>query len=210
MKLSWLNKPFALNNRNPSGTTLKELIIDSATDKNTVHKYLHVYESLMSPKKYSAKNVLEVGVWKGGSIKLWHDYFPNADIYGLDRLLAKQTSLVDIFNNSRIHLYTPTDAYDEDLFKANFLDKNLKFDLLLDDGPHHLESMKTFIRLYSQLMTEDGILIVEDLDYLEWADVLRNETPDHLKQYVKVFDLRSISIHQNSILFIIDKSGVVI
>jgi hypothetical protein len=59
-------------------------------------------------------------------------------------------------------------------------------------------------------MAKDGILIVEDLDYLEWADELRNETPDHLKQYVKVFDLRSISIHQNSILFIIDKSGVAI
>lgn len=210
MKISWLHRPVRYTNQNPSPKTLTDLVDDNATDKNTAHKYLGVYESLMKPKKYSARNILEVGVWKGGSIKLWHDYFPNADIYGLDRLPAKGTSLVDIFNKPRIHLYTPTDAYNEGLFKTNFLDKNLKFDVLLDDGPHYLESMKTFIRLYSQVMANDGILIVEDLDYLEWADELRNATPYHLKQYVKVYDLRSISIHQNSILFIIDKSGVAI
>jgi len=206
MKLSWLVNPY----KNTQRGLLTDLIDNNSTDKNTAHKYLGVYESLMSPKKYSAKNILEIGVWKGGSIKLWYDYFPNANVYGLDSLLANQTSLVDIFNKPRIHLYTPIDAYNEDFFKTNFLDKNIKFDVLIDDGPHYLECMKTFVRMYSQVMSEDGILIVEDLEYLEWADVLRNETPDHLKHYIKVYDLRSISIHQNSILFIIDKSGVVI
>lgn len=191
---------------NNTGTTLVDLIDDNASDKNTVHKYLGVYESLMSSKKYSAKNVLEVGVWKGGSIKLWHDYFPNATIYGLDRLLAETTSKVDIFNKPRIKLYTPTDAYDEETFKRNFLDKNIKCDVLVDDGPHYLETMKAFVRMYSQIMTDDGILIVEDLDHIEWLDDLRNECPDELKPFIKTYDLRSISIDQNSILFIIDKS----
>jgi len=34
---------------------------------------------------------------------------------------------------------------------------------MLDDGPHTLESMKQFIKLYSQIMTDDGILIIEDV-----------------------------------------------
>ena len=205
MKLSWMT-PSIRKKSNNTGTTLVDLIDDNASDKNTVHKYLGVYESLMSSKKYSAKNVLEVGVWKGGSIKLWHDYFPNATIYGLDRLLAETTSKVDIFNKPRIKLYTPTDAYDEETFKRNFLDKNIKCDVLVDDGPHYLETMKAFVRMYSQIMTDDGILIVEDLDHIEWLDDLRNECPDELKPFIKTYDLRSISIDQNSILFIIDKS----
>ena len=45
------------------------------TDKNTTHSYLPLYEYLLNPIKDSAKSVLEVGVSKGGSIKLWKDYF---------------------------------------------------------------------------------------------------------------------------------------
>ncbi len=29
---------------------------------------------------------------------------------------------------------------------------------MLDDGPHSLDSMIQFIKLYSQIMTDDGIL----------------------------------------------------
>lgn len=207
MKLSWLKRSTAYKSyEQPIGNTLSELIDDNATDKNTVHKYLTVYEGLFGPKKYTAKNILEIGVWKGGSIKLWNDYFPNATIHGLDRLHAKQTSIVNIFTQPRIKLYTPVNAYNEDLFKQTFLNKGIKCDILVDDGPHLLESMRIFVRMYSQLMTDDGILVVEDIEHLEWLDVLRNETPEHLKKYIKTYDLNSISIHQNSILFIIDKS----
>jgi hypothetical protein len=36
---------------------------------------------------------------------------------------------------------------------------------MLDDGPHTLESIKKIINLYSQIMAEDGILIIEDVQY---------------------------------------------
>ena len=34
--------------------------------------------------------------------------------------------------------------------------------LVLDDGAHTLQSMIQFIKLYSQILTADGILIRED------------------------------------------------
>ena len=46
------------------------LINNETTDKNTWHSYLPVYTSLMSSKKDTAKNVLEIGVRDGGSIQL--------------------------------------------------------------------------------------------------------------------------------------------
>ena len=197
MKLSWLK---TTKNR------LVDLINDNLSDKNTMHKYLGVYEPLMSRKKETARNVLEVGIWTGGSIRLWYDYFKNATIHGLDWFPENINIQADIKNKQRIKLYTGIDAYNEDFFKRTFLDKGIKCDIVLDDGPHFLETMKAFIRLYSQILTDDGILIIEDIEELEWLDILKNEVPDNLKQYVKTFDLRSISIHQNSILFIIDKS----
>ena len=60
------------------------LVYNTKTDKNTTHSYIPLYEKLLSNKRLTAKNVLEIGVNEGGSIKLWHDYFTNATIYGLD------------------------------------------------------------------------------------------------------------------------------
>ena len=39
--------------------------------------------------------------------------------------------------------------------KNTFLNKNVKLDLLVDDGPHTLESMKQFKILYSQTLADD-------------------------------------------------------
>ena len=54
------------------------------SDKNTAHSYLPLYQQLLESKKETAKNVLEVGIWFGGSIKLWDEFFINATVYGLD------------------------------------------------------------------------------------------------------------------------------
>ena len=45
-------------------STLQQLVDNSRTDKNTTHSYLGLYEELLQTKKYTAKNVLEIGNWK--------------------------------------------------------------------------------------------------------------------------------------------------
>jgi hypothetical protein len=42
--------------------SLEELADNTRTDKNTVHSYLPLYEKLLSSKKYTAKNILEIGI----------------------------------------------------------------------------------------------------------------------------------------------------
>ena len=54
---------------------LEELVDNSFTDKNTNHSYLPLYQQLLVNKKKTAKNVLEIGISCGGSIKLWADFF---------------------------------------------------------------------------------------------------------------------------------------
>ncbi len=79
---------------------------------------------------------------------------------------------------------------------------------MLDDGPHSLESMKQFITLYSQILTDDGILIIEDVQSWDWIDLLKNEVPENLKQFIKVYDLRPIKNRYDDIVFTIDKSNI--
>jgi hypothetical protein len=185
--------------------SLEEIVDNSRTDKNSAHSYLSLYQQLLVGKKVTAKNVLEIGIYNGGSIKLWSDFFINATIYGLDIMnIAKVWD--GIKNKDKIILYTSTDAYNNDFFISNFLDKNIKFDFMLDDGPHTLESMKKFIQLYSQIMTDDGILIIEDVQSWDWIDILTREVPEHLKPFIKAYDLRPIKNRYDDIVFTIDKS----
>jgi hypothetical protein len=187
--------------------SLEQLADNSRTDKNTTHSYLPLYQQLLISKKETAKNVLEIGICLGGSIKLWSDFFTNATVYGLD-IMNIENVWNGIKNNKKIILYTSADAYNNNFFITHFLNKNIKCDFMLDDGPHTLESMKQFIKLYSQIMTDDGILIIEDVQSWDWIDILKNEVPEHLKQFIKIYDLRPNKNRYDDIVFTIDKLNI--
>jgi hypothetical protein len=187
--------------------SLESIVDNSRTDKNTVHSYLPLYDKLLKNKKQSAKQVLEVGIANGGSIKLWHDYFTNATVHALD-ICSIDRVWDGIKNNDKIKIYASTDAYNKDFFNTHFLQRDIKCDFMLDDGPHTLESMISFIQLYSQIMTDDGILIIEDVQSADWLQILYNAVPEHLKKYVKIYDLRQNKNRYDDIVFTIDKLNV--
>lgn len=204
-----LKNNYIIEKDRKSEPILKQLVNNVKTDKNTTHSYLDLYEKLLYTKKNTARNILEIGIGypgdNGGSIKLWHDYFINANIYTLD-IQHINDVWDEIKNNNRINLITSTDGYNEINFKELFLDKNIKFDMMLDDGPHTLESMKQFIKLYSQIMTEDGILMIEDVQAIEWLDELKDVVPENLKKYIRCYDLRANKGRYDDIVFVINKS----
>jgi len=186
---------------------LKTLVNNSNTDKNTTHSYLELYESLLEKRRETATKVLEVGIGdfkakNGGSIKLWRDYFPNATIYGIDILDWKRV-MEELLHDPRVVLYTSTNGYDPAFVKSI---SHLRFDFMLDDGPHTLQSMIDFITLYSPLMTDDGILIVEDVQSIEWLDKLTKATPEQLRPFIKTYDLRKNKGRYDDIVFTIEKS----
>jgi hypothetical protein len=185
--------------------SLIDIVDNSVTDKNTTHSYLELYEKLLNSKKQSVRNVLEIGVHHGGSIKLWHDYFTNATVYGLDVININQIPSF-LKNNIRIKIFASTDAY-----SSNTIDnlKSTKFDMVLDDGPHTLQSMITFVREYSQILSDDGILILEDVQDINWINGLKNATPQNLKQFIEVYDLRHIKGRYDDIVFVINKKPTI-
>lgn len=193
--------------------SLFDLIDNTRTDKNTVHSYLDLYQQWFEGKKDTAKNVLEVGIaYEGGSIRLWYDYFKNATVYGIDviplhNMWHNIINVKDPYNeNHKIELHNSCDAYNESWFNETFLNKGIKCDILIDDGPHTLESMVRFIQLYSQIMTDDGMLIIEDVQDINWIETLKQVVPDHLKRYIEVYDRRHIKGRYDDIMFVIDRS----
>ena len=190
--------------------SLIDLVDNSKTDKNTFHSYLPLYEELFKNKRDNATHILEIGIGpfyknNGGSIDLWSKYFNNATIFALDIIPFDYVDL-SIINNPKIYLYTESDAYNINFFTKTFINTQLKFDIILDDGPHTLESMITFIQLYSNIMKDDGILIIEDVQDISWIELFKIITPSHLKQYIEVYDRRDVKGRYDDIVFVINKS----
>src|SRR5690349_7888933 len=62
--------------------TLDELAIKYGSDKSSKeHGYMNFYENIL-PK--SPTSILEIGILKGASMRVWKDYFPEAKLFGLD------------------------------------------------------------------------------------------------------------------------------
>lgn len=56
---------------------------DFGSDKGQ-HGYAEIYEKHFESIRNSVKSVLELGVYEGKSLKMWREFFPNAQIHGLD------------------------------------------------------------------------------------------------------------------------------
>jgi hypothetical protein len=186
-------------------THLTNLVNNTLTDKDTVHSYLDLYHNLLEKKQETATHILEVGIHLGGSIKLWKDFFHNATVYGLDICLLHLQPNAFAVGDPRISVHV-TDAYNETWFRSTFLDAGIRFDMMLDDGPHTLGSMQQFIRLYSQVMKSDGILIIEDVQSPDWLPHLVAATPAELQPYIKTYDLRHVKGRYDDLVFTIDKT----
>ncbi len=138
------------------------------TDKVGSHVYTEFYGPFLAPRRKSVKRVLEIGISGGGSIKMWSKFFPNAEIFGVDKDRDKVVLLKELERHKRIHLFF------EDAYKRKFIDKikHLKFDIILDDGVHDMPSWEKFLKLYPALLAKDGILMIEDIYSPEHAQRL--------------------------------------
>lgn len=180
-------------------------LIDYArdTDKFFAHQYIEVYESFLEPIRERVANVLEIGINTGNSHRMWSKYFPQATIYGIDVV----NYCNGMMGEDRIHALF-ADAYRLDTLH---IFRDLTFDVMIDDGPHTLESQQFFLSHYSKLLSVNGIMIIEDIPYADWIPLLAESVPDDLKMHSFAIDRRWVP-NQNSIddeiMFVIDRRFV--
>jgi len=158
------------------------------TDKNTIHPYFDVYDKIFKRLKYSAKNVLEVGIFNGASMILWHDYFENATVHGVE--INKNRIPIELNGYDRIKTYLGG-AYDYVGFIEPTLN-DMEFDLIIDDGSHQLHTQKRFVKHYFPLLSENGILIIEDIQDINYCTEIINEFPEEVRDKVRIIDMRDV------------------
>ena len=171
------------------------------TDKSYCHQYLHLYEALCEPLRARALKVLEIGVYRGGSLTMWRNYFWNAHITGVDINPAPPT----LSGLDRLSVLTG-DAYSDPMIGQ--LEELGPFDLIVDDGPHTLESQVVAAARYSSLVARGGLLLIEDIANPDWVQQIARAVPVELQQYTYAIDRRWIPGKANSpdneIIFVLD------
>ena len=120
------------------------------------HDYLKRYNFHFYPMRERVKKILEIGVDRGESLSMWKEYFPNAEIHGLD--VQKECMK---FNKGRIKIHIGDQS--DQIFLKEFGEKNNFFDIIIDDGSHiHDHIIKSFTSLYPYL-NNNGYYVVEDV-----------------------------------------------
>ncbi|MDR5589692.1 class I SAM-dependent methyltransferase [Christiangramia sp. SM2212] len=132
---------------------------------NAIHKWLHYFDIYdLWFKKYKNKQIiiLEIGVYQGGSLKMWREYFgENAKIYAIDiNPDCKQFESP----NTKIFIGSQEDRD----FLREVRAQIPEIDILVDDGGHTMQQqIITFEELYPHLKF-GGIYLCEDLHTSYW------------------------------------------
>ncbi len=150
---------------------LDDLAVKYGTDKG-IWGYLPHYTRELEAKRQTARAVLEIGICgqrdipnnvTGASLWMWHDYFPNAQIVGID---------IDykwMVNTGRIRSFVGDQGRPDQLTDiASKAQRNngqpfALYDLIVDDAVHDPPIQLTALRALLPFLAPDGLYAIEDV-----------------------------------------------
>ena len=150
------------------GTLSEFAKLFSSHKGNLIHKwhhYLNLYDRYFSSfKKKKNLKFLEIGVYKGGSLQMWREYFGNsATIFGID---------IDssCLQYNGLHGQVRIGSQDDKEFLESVVNEMGGIDIVLDDGSHQIRHIKDSLDILFPHLSNDGIYFIEDLHTSYWAD----------------------------------------
>ena len=171
-----------------------DYIIKHGTDKEAKHKYCSAfYDNAFWDLKDKKLNILEIGIQNGSSLVLWNEYFKNSIIYGIDNTN---------FIKDRLDAYPRIKTIIQDAYKKELTFNLPLFDIIIDDGPHTLESQIKFINNYFKKLNKNGKLFIEDVDGKYNLNELRKEASKFTSNITSI-DFRSKTNTEDSIMLMI-------
>jgi hypothetical protein len=156
----------------------KQLDLSAYDSDKIKHGYLRLYDPVLAPWIDKEITLLELGVHRGGSLRLWRDYFPRGTIIGIDRNLPE-----DFQHEERIQIFEGN-QWDK-AFLSKVANKTAPdgFDIIIDDASHiGIKTKRTFWHLFDHYLKPDGLYAIED-----WGTGYLDDFPDGRKFQPKPF-----------------------
>ena len=132
--------------------TLHDIGLKHGTDKATHHRYCDFYEHYLPGRGFNGR-LLEIGIMGGASLRMWSEYYPDAEIVG-----------IDIFDKSDLNLPENVSVIHGDATNHHVLQPLGEFDIIVDDGSHLTSDQQvSFLWLFYNQLSDNGVYILEDL-----------------------------------------------
>lgn len=137
----------------PSPTALSVLY---ETDKGPHgHNYTPHYRSFFGPLRRQRLTLLEIGVLRGASLRMWHRFLPRARIIGIDL----DPGGIDL---PGVEVYAGDQSDRE--FVAEIARRCGPFDIVIDDGSHVAGDIQASFEVLFPALTPGGWYVIEDLE----------------------------------------------
>jgi len=125
--------------------------------------YFEIYQRHFSAFVGRGVNILEIGIYSGGSLDMWRSYFgPQCHIYGVDIEEACKA-----YENAHISVLVGDQA-DREFWKA-VRANTPPIDILIDDGGHTPEQQRITLEEMLPYLRRGGVYFCEDV-HGEWND----------------------------------------
>ena len=139
-----------------------------AADTN-VHKWRHyfdIYTRHFEPYRSKPIKMLEIGVFRGGSLRMWKKFFhPDSVIIGVD--IDKNCQQYEIADHQ---VYVRIGSQADPDFLAAVNKEFGPFDIILDDGNHKTYyQVVSFTSLFRDALKDGGCYMVEDMHTNYWT-----------------------------------------
>ncbi|MCB1213062.1 MAG: class I SAM-dependent methyltransferase [Chlamydiia bacterium] len=142
---------------------MDQLALEAGTDKSSAfHNYTRIYSKYFDPIRNEPLKFLEIGIYRGNSVKMWEKYFPNAELHFID-IDFKQIK----YHSTRSHYHF---VNQNDLSGQEALAQSLggNFDIIIDDGGHRMNEQITSFKALFPHVKSGGMYIIEDLHTSYW------------------------------------------
>lgn len=145
------------------------------------HHYLPLYERYFAPYRDRPVRMLEIGVFKGGSLDLWRRFFgPELILFGID--VDPACARFD-GQSAQVRI----GSQDDPDFLRRVVAEMGGIDIVLDDGSHQSPHIRASLDVLFPLLNPGGIYMIEDLHAAYWTDFGGGyDAPEGFMQTVKV------------------------
>eukprot|EP01065_Artemidia_motanka_P037866 TRINITY_DN4676_c0_g2_i1.p1 TRINITY_DN4676_c0_g2~~TRINITY_DN4676_c0_g2_i1.p1 ORF type:complete len:681 (+),score=225.33 TRINITY_DN4676_c0_g2_i1:58-2100(+) len=139
------------------------------TDKVHHHRYDRWYTWYMEGLRSRKLKMMEIGMFLGGSAKLWTKYFPDAEIYGVD-LEAPALDAASEQTGNKVKVLAGDQSKTTDMKKVTKEAGPGSLDIIIDDGGHATSHMvTTFKVMFRDLLKPGGLYTIEDIETSYWG-----------------------------------------
>lgn len=158
--------------------TVPELWTDKRSPKEgyICHDYYRIYEREFSKWRDVGIQMMEIGLNRGASLKVWLEYFQKATVYGVDIDLSRVTELTA--PNSERCMLVRGDQSDR-VFWEEF--KDAWFDIIIDDGCHFSGPIHVAFQCLWPRVFPGGYYVVEDISEVRNPDSRTTGFPNQLE-----------------------------